>query len=68
MKCNIQVFADNANIFKTVDNEEDHQDLANDSDYLENWARLWQMKFYVGHVKCCTSVAEIHVMNIIWEI
>ena len=46
MKCNIQVFADNANIFKTVDNEEDHQDLANDSDYLENWARLW-------HLVCC---------------
>ena len=30
MNCNIQLFADDTKIFKTVDNEEDHQDLAKD--------------------------------------
>ena len=54
-------FADDAQIFKTVKNEEDHQDLAKDLDNLENWARLWQMRFLTwGHVKCCTSVEETH--------
>ena len=51
MNCNIQLFADDAKIFKTVDNEEDHQDLAKDLDNLENWARLWQMRFNVGKCK-----------------
>ena len=51
IKCNIQLFADDANIFKTVKNEDDHQDLANDLDNLENWARLWQMRFNVGKCK-----------------
>ena len=51
MKCNIQLFADDANIFKTVENEEDHEDLANDLDNLEKWARLWQMRFNVGKCK-----------------
>ena len=61
IKCNIQLFADDAKIFKTVKNEEDHQDLAKDLDNLENWARLWQMRFLTwGHVKCCTSVEETH--------
>ena len=32
MNCNIQLFADDAKIFKTVDNAEDHQDLAKDLD------------------------------------
>ena len=40
IKCNIQLFADDAKIFKTVKNEEDHQDLAKKLDNLENWARL----------------------------
>ena len=40
MNCNIELFADDAKIFKTVDNEEVHQDLAKDLDNLENWARL----------------------------
>ena len=30
VKCNIQLFADDVNIFKTVENEEDQQDLAKD--------------------------------------
>ena len=30
IKCNIQLFPDDENIFKTVKNEEDHQDLAKD--------------------------------------
>ena len=61
IKCNIQLFADDAKIFKTVKNEEDHQDLAKDLDNLENLARLWQMRFLTwGHVKCCTSVEETH--------
>ena len=51
MNCNIQLFADDATIFKTVDNEEDHQDLAKDFDNLDNWARLWQMRFNVGKCK-----------------
>ena len=51
IKCNIQLFADDAKIFKTVKNEEDHQDLVKDLDNLENWARLWQMKFNVGKCK-----------------
>ena len=51
IKCNIQLFANDANIFKTVKNEEDHQDLAKDLDNLENWARLWQMRFNVGKCK-----------------
>ena len=68
IKCNIQLFADDAKIFKTVKNEDDHQDLVKDLDNLENWARLWQMKFNVGKCKCCTSVEETHAMNIIWEI
>ena len=68
MNCNIQLFADDAKIFKTVDNEEDHQDLAKDLDNLENWARLWQMRFNVGKCKVLHSVAETHVMIIIWEI
>ena len=50
MNCNIQLFADDANILKTVDNEEDHQDLAKYLDNLENWARLWQMRFNVLHL------------------
>ena len=40
MNCNIELFADDAKIFKTVDNEEVHQDLAKDLDNLEKWARL----------------------------
>ena len=52
IKCNIQLFADGAKIFKTVKNEEDHQDLVKDLDNLENWAtRLWQMRFNVGKCK-----------------
>ena len=51
IKCNIQLFADDAKIFKTVKNEEDHQDFAKDLDNLENWARLWQMRFNVGKCK-----------------
>ena len=51
IKCNIQLFADHANIFMTVKNEEDHEDLAKDLDNLENWARLWQMRFNVGKYK-----------------
>ena len=51
IKCNIQLFADDAKIFKTVENEEDHQDRFKDLDNLENWARLWQMKFNVGQCK-----------------
>ena len=38
IKCNIQMFAVDAKIFKTVENEEDHQELAKDMDNLENWA------------------------------
>ena len=49
--CNIQLFADDAKIFKTVENEGDHQDLAKDLDNLENWARLWQMRFNMGKCK-----------------
>ena len=49
IKCNIQLFAEDANIFKNE--EEDHQDLAKDLDNLENWARLWQMRFNVGKCK-----------------
>ena len=37
MNCNIQLFADDAKIVKTVDNEEDYQDLAKDLDNPENW-------------------------------
>ena len=51
IKCNIRLFADDANIFKRVKNEEDHQDLANDLDNLENWARLWQMRINLGICK-----------------
>ena len=51
MNCNIQLFADDAKIFKTVENEEDHQDRAKYFDNLENWARLWQMRFNVGKGK-----------------
>ena len=51
IKCNIQLFADDAKIFKTVKNEEDHQDLAKDLDNLENWERLWQMRFNQGWEK-----------------
>ena len=51
MNCNIQLFADDANIFKTVDYEEDHQDLAKNVDNLKNWATLWQMRFNVGKCK-----------------
>ena len=51
IKCNIQLFSDDAKIFKTVKNEEDHQDLVKDLDNLENWARLWQMKFNVWKCK-----------------
>ena len=61
IKCNSQLFADDAKIFKTVKNEEDHHDLAKDLDNLENWARLWQMRFLTwGNVKCCTSVEQPH--------
>ena len=42
---------DDAKIFKTVKNEEDHQDLVEDLDNLENWGRLWQMRFNVGKCK-----------------
>ena len=51
IKYNIQLFADEANIFKTVKNEEDHRDLAKELDNRENWARLWQMIFNVGKCK-----------------
>ena len=51
IKCNIQLFADDAKIFKTVKNEEDHQDLAKDLDNLENWARPLQMRFNMGKCK-----------------
>ena len=51
IKCNIQLCADDAKIFKTFKNEEDHQDLAKDLDNLENWARLWQMRFNVRKCK-----------------
>ena len=51
IKCNIQLFADDANIFKTVKHEEDHQVLVKYLDNLENWARLWQMRFNVGKCK-----------------
>ena len=61
IKCNSHLFADDAKIFKTVKNEEYHQDLAKDLDNLENWARLWQMRFLTwGNVKCCTSVEQTH--------
>ena len=38
-------------LFKTVDDEEDHEDLAKDLDNLDNWARLWQMRFNLGKCK-----------------
>ena len=51
IKCDIQLFTDDAKIFTTVENEEDHQDLAKDVDNLDNWARLWQRRFNVGKCK-----------------
>ena len=51
IKCIIQLFADDAKIFKTVKNEEDHQNLGKNLDNLDNWARLWQMEFNVGKCK-----------------
>ena len=53
MNCNIQ-FSNSClhlQTTQTVDNEEDHQDLAKDLDSLDNWARLWQMRFNVGKCK-----------------
>ena len=51
----IQLFADDANMFKTVENDEDQQDLAKDLGNLECWARLWLMRFIVGKCKVLTS-------------
>ena len=58
VKCNIQLFADDANIFKTVENDEDHQDLAKDLDNLESWARLWLMRFIVGKCKVLVHLSR----------
>ena len=43
IKCNLQLFADDAKIFETVKNEEDYQDLAKDLDNLENVACSTQL-------------------------
>ena len=51
IKSDIKLFADDAKIFKTARREEDHQDLANDLDNLDNWARLLQMRFNVEKCK-----------------
>ena len=41
----IEIFADDAKVFKAIMTEQDRSDLQEDLDNLQNWASTWKMKF-----------------------
>ena len=47
----IEMFADDAKIFKAVLTEQDRSDLQEDLDNLQTWAITWKMKFNADKCK-----------------
>jgi hypothetical protein len=47
----IALFADDAKLYRTINNPSDNQMLQEDLTALENWASLWQLRF---HRQKCT--------------
>ena len=56
----IEMFADDAKVFKAMMTEQDRSDLQEDLDNLQNWASTWKSKFNAD--KCTKSyVLEINM-------
>ena len=47
----IEMFADDAKVFKAIMTEQDRSDLQEDLDNLQNWASTWKMKFNADKCK-----------------
>ena len=47
----IEMFADDAKVFKAIMTEQDRNDLQEDLDNLQNWASTWEMKFNADKCK-----------------
>ena len=62
-KTNITLFADDTKIWRRMESEEDCAILQRDIDYLNNWRKLNQTKFYPDKCKVVSIISKINRLS-----